>query len=178
MTPRARSASTLTALVVLLLGSGALGWKSLTSPFPEREALPTCVESSVRPGDIVFTDQVTVSIFNGSRTNGLASRTMADLVERGFHRGDRGNAPKRIKRGVQIWTANPTNPGVQLVAKQFRNPSIITKVDGEVPLGVGVVLVVGDNVTLRSVAKSPDQVVAEANSTLCTPPGHDTLLND
>ena len=178
MTPRARSASTLTALTVLLLGSGAVGWKALTAPFPEPEALPTCVETQVRVGDVVFLDQVTVSVYNGSRTNGLASRTMADLVERGFHRGDRGNAPKRIKRGVQIWTTDKTNAGAQLVAAQFRNPRIVTKVAGEEPLGPGVVVLVGDNVAMRTVTKAPDQVIAESSSTLCTPPGHDTLLND
>jgi hypothetical protein len=174
MTPRIRSAATLASLSVMVIGGGAVGWRALTAPLPEKEELPTCVATTARVGDVIFADQVTVSVYNGSRQNGLASRTLGDLVERGFHRGEGGNAPKKIRKGVQIWAADAKNPAVALVAGHFRDPKIVA---GEA-LGPGVVVVVGDDSSLRPVRKSPESMAAQANGAICTPPGHDTLLDD
>lgn len=171
MTPRSRSALTLATLTVLLVAGAGLGWNALTAPLPEKEKLPVCIETSVAAGEVVFPDQVTVSVYNGSRTNGLAHRTMASLTERGFHRGADGNSPKKVKKGVRIWADNPKDPGVSLVASQFKNAKVVP---GD-KLGHGVVVVVGDNATLRSATKSPVSVTAESDGRICTPPTHPSL---
>lgn len=174
MSPRTRSALTLTTLTALVLGGGAFGWQALTAPLPEQEELPTCVTTTARVGDVILPDQVTISVYNGSRRNGLASRTLNDLVERGFHRGDTGNSPKQIRKGIQIWADDPTNPAVALVAAQFKKPKIVA---GE-RLGHGVVIIVGDETSLRSTAKAPQSLAAVTDGPICTPPGHDTLIDD
>ncbi|MFC6153850.1 LytR C-terminal domain-containing protein [Nocardioides yefusunii] len=178
MTPRSRSALTLTALAGLVLGGGAIGWTALTAPLPEQEEIPVCVKTKVEANEEIFADQVTVSVYNGSSKAGLASRTLADLVERGFVRGEGGNAPKKIKRGVQIWAANPANPGVQLVAGQFRNAKIVEgPKKGTEDLGPGVIVVIGNEASLRTANKAPDSFVATSPGTICTPPGHASLVD-
>lgn len=174
MNPRARSAATLSTLAVLTLGGGFIGVKALTAPFPEQEVLPTCVSHMARVGDTVLPDQVTVSVYNGSRTNGLASRTLAELTDRGFHRGKEGNAPKKVGKGVQIWADDAKNPAVALVASQFKKATVVS---GEA-LGPGVVVVVGNAAKLVKVTKAPTEITAASDGVICTPPGHDSLLTD
>ncbi|WP_181312052.1 LytR C-terminal domain-containing protein [Nocardioides campestrisoli] len=168
MTARIRSALTLTALVVLLLGSVMWGWSSLTRPLPQSVEVPVCTDTSVSKGTLVSPDMVAVSVYNASKRNGLASKTLSLLVTRGFVPADTGNAPEGTSvKGVQIWAKNKNNPAVQLVGSHFRNARVVEGPD----LGPGVVVVVGDGFTsLRGAKKSPETVGVESNATICMAP--------
>lgn len=165
-----KSALTLGVLCLLMLVAGAWGWQALTQPLPDNEPPPLCTDTSVAAGTDVFRDQVAVSVFNGSSRSGLAGATLELLEERGFVGADTGNAPQPVK-GVQIWAADPQNPAVRLVKRQFRKARVVpgTEVDGEA-LGRGVVVVLGESFTsLRD--KEVESVTAEVEATFCSPPG-------
>lgn len=169
MQARARSRVTLAVLVALLVVAAVVGWQAMTAPFPTAEDLPPCVETQISEGQEVFPDQVTVSVFNASSRNGLASRTMNALIGRGFVSAGTGNAPPDTKfRGVQIWADNAKNPAVALLTSQFRNVKVVTGP----ALGPGVVVVAGDgDVGLRRPKRSPASHTAMAAATICSPLG-------
>ena len=120
MEQAARSGLTLVGLAVLVVLGGLWGWSALTQPFPGKTTPPKCVATIVQPGEKVFPAQVTVSVFNASGRDGLASRTMAEFVDAGFGEGDTGNAPAdaRVVRAA-IWAPTPTSPDVRLVASRL-----------------------------------------------------------
>ena len=171
MDPRLRSAATLTVLALLTCAAAVIGWKAATAPLPQAVESPDCIDTRLGVGDEVFPDQVAVSVFNGSRQNGLASRTLDELVDRGFHGVRTGNAPERVK-GIQIWATNAKNPAVELVASQFRQVKIV---QGEA-LGPGVVIVVGDDAKkMKKPASAKASVKATSVATICPPPGVDEI---
>jgi len=159
-----RSGLTLLGLCALLLVAAVWGWQAATQPFPGSEEGPLCTETTVRTGDQVFRDQVAVSVYNGSARNGLASATMEQLEERGFVGADSDNAPAKID-GVQIWSDEPRNPAVRLVARQFKGAEVVS---GE-KLGRGIVVVVGESFKALN-KKDVESVKAVESSTFCSPP--------
>lgn len=164
MTASLKSAATLLVLVLLLMIAAVWGWSAATKPFPSSDPPPLCVETRVNTGTQVFRDQVAVSVYNGSNRNGLAGATMEQLEERGFVGADSGNAPNQIN-GVQIWSDEPRNAAVRLVARQFKSAKIVS---GE-ELGRGIVVVVGESFKeLRK--KDVESVTAVETSTFCSPP--------
>ena len=164
MAPSVRSALTLLVLCGLLLVAAVWGWQAATRPFPGSEPAPLCTETTVRTGDQVFRDQVAVSVYNGSDRSGLASATLEQLEERGFVAADSDNAPAKID-GVEIWSDEPRNAAVRLVARQFKGARIVS---GQ-QLGRGIIVVVGENFTsLRK--KEVESVTAQEAATFCSPP--------
>lgn len=165
MHPAARSALTLAGLCLLLLVAATWGWSALTAPLPSDEAAPLCVDTPVPAGTKVFRDQVVVSVFNGSRRSGLAGSTMEQLEGRGFVGADTGNAPSQVAGAAQIWAADPANPAVKLVKRQFQGAKVVP---GDA-LGLGVVVVVGEGFT--GLGKDVESVKARADASFCSPPG-------
>lgn len=164
MSDSLRSLATLLVLCAILLVATVWGWQAATKPVPSSEPPPLCMSTTVQAGDKVFTDQVVVSVYNGSNRNGLAGATMEQLEERGFVAGDSANAPKQIK-GVEIWSDEPRSAAVRLVAKQFKKAKVVS---GE-ELGRGVNVVVGSRFkTLRK--KEITSVTAPEDFTFCSPP--------
>ncbi|EON25678.1 hypothetical protein CF8_0122 [Nocardioides sp. CF8] len=163
MTASLKSALTLLALGALLVIAAVWGWHAVTKPFPSTEPPPLCTDVTVNTGTEVFRDQVAVSVFNGSNRNGLAGATMAQLEERGFVGADSDNAPTKVA-GVQIWTDQPRNAAVRLVARQFKAAKIVSGDE----LGRGIVVVVGESFkALRK--KEVESVTAVETSTFCSP---------
>lgn len=161
-----RTALTLATLGVVLVVAAAWGLSALTAPFPGKVELPTCVDTEVEKGERVFPEQVVVSVFNAGTREGLAGLTMKQLTDTGFVEGDRGNAPDKADvRRIEVWSSEPRNPAVQLVARQFGPPAAVVR--GKA-LGAGVVVVVGDR--FRTLVKGPRKVVAVRDSTICGPP--------
>jgi hypothetical protein len=159
-----RSALTLLVLCALLVVAAVWGWQAATQPFPGSAPLPLCVETTVRTGDQVFRDQVAVSVYNGSTRNGLAGATMEQLEDRGFVAADSDNAPAKVE-GVEIWSDEPRNAAVRLVARQFKGARIVSGKQ----LGRGVIVVVGESFkSLRK--KDVESVTASEPSTFCSPP--------
>ena len=160
-----RSALTLAVLAVLVLIAAVWGWAALTKPFPRDEPVAICEDETVTPGSEVRRDQVVDSVFNGSGRSGLAGATSAQLAERGFVEGDIGDSPLPATT-TQIWSADPTNPAVLLVKRQFKQAEVV---QGDA-LGPGIVVVVGENFqALRK--KQVESVVAKADATYCRATG-------
>ncbi|CUR62077.1 conserved exported hypothetical protein [metagenome] len=160
-----RSALTLAVLALLVVVASLWGWAAFTEPFPEDEPVPVCENATISAGSEVRRDQVVVSVFNGSGRSGLAGSTSAQLAERGFVAGDVADSPQPAAT-TQIWSSDPTNPAVQLVQQQFKGAEVVP---GN-PIGVGVVVVVGEKFTaLRK--KQVESVVAEADATICKATG-------
>jgi hypothetical protein len=163
MSAGARSAVTLVVLCLLLVVAAVWGWNAVTEPFPERADPPPCVDVTVVKGDRVTTEDVLVSVFNGSNRQGLAGATSAELQTRGFFPGDTGNADlvKGKGNGVQIWTADRRSPAVDLVNRQFAGATVVEQAD--LP-GDGVVVVMGDAFTrLRQPQVSSVKVKRESS---------------
>jgi hypothetical protein len=160
-----RSALTLAVLALLVVVASLWGWAAFTEPFPEDEPVPICENATITAGSEVRRDQVVVSVFNGSGRSGLAGSTSAQLAERGFVAGDVADSPQPAAT-TQIWSSDPTNPAVKLVQKQFKGAEVVP---GN-PIGVGVVVVVGEKFTaLRK--KQVESVVAESDATICKATG-------
>jgi hypothetical protein len=167
--PRLRSALTLVVLCLMMLLGLVWGWSALTQPLPSlittEEPTGPCSDRVVAEGEKVDRDEVTVSVYNAGRTAGQASTTMQALVQRGFGAGETGNAPSGTHVGaVQIWANDPDNPAVRLVASQFGKSAKVVKRD---PLGVGVTVVVGDDV--GPMAKGHPYARASTETTVCSP---------
>jgi hypothetical protein len=160
-----KSALTLAVLAVLVLVAAVWGWAALTEPLPQEEPVAICEDETVTAGSEVRRDQVVVSVFNGSGRSGLAGATSAQLAERGFVEGDIGDSPLPATT-TQIWSADPTNPAVLLVKRQFKRAEVV---QGDA-LGPGIVVVVGENFqALRK--KQVESVVAKADATYCRATG-------
>ena len=167
--PRLRSAITLGVLCLMMLLALVWGWTALTQPMPglisNSEPTGPCSDRVVASGEKVQRDEVTVSVYNAGRTAGQASTTMEELVKRGFGAGETGNAPSGTHVGVvQIWTDDPGNPAVRLLASQFGRNVKVVRHD---PLGVGVTLVVGDDV--GPLVKGHPYATADTETTVCSP---------
>ena len=160
-----KSLLTLAVLGVLVVVAAVWGWAAFTEPLPENEPVAICEDATVSAGSEVRRDQVVVSVFNGSKRSGLAGATSAQLEERGFVAGEVGDSPIPAAT-TQIWAADPTNPAVQLVQKQFKGAQVVP---GDA-LGPGIVVVVGEKFqALRK--KQVESVIAEADATWCRATG-------
>jgi hypothetical protein len=166
MTKGVRSAITITVLGLLVAGAAIWGWSAATEPLPDKADPPLCEGRHIDSGTKVFPQDVTVSVFNAGTREGLAGRTMQLLTDRGFAAGSDGNVTtKRPVHNVQIWTSDPHNVAVRLVASRFPANLRIVRRD---PPGVGVVVVVGDDFT-RPV-KGKRSMVARDDTEICSPP--------
>ena len=160
----ARTLATLVVVALIVVVAGGWGWGLLTKPFPKKADAPICSATEVDAGDHVFPAQVTVSVLNASRREGLAGRTMTALKDGGFAAGHSGNAATGTKVGTaQIWTDNPDSPAVQLVAAWIPSAKVVRKTVAE----PGVVVVVGDR--FDAVGTGPKSVTAQAKATICSP---------
>jgi hypothetical protein len=166
MEQAARSGLTLAGLAVLLILGGLWGWSAMTQPFPGKATPPKCVATIVQPGEKVFPGQVTVSVFNASGRNGLASATMAEFSDAGFGEGGTGNAPKRAKvERAAIWAPTASSPDVRLVASRLGPATPVVRREGP---GVGVSVLVGDAYT--KLVKGPRSVPVTKEAEICSPP--------
>src|SRR3546814_20280154 len=112
METRKTAASTSGVLSVVTLLMLVLGFVWATEPFPDdglgggEAAL--CDSRAIAKGAKVRPTDVTVSVYNASRRNGLASGTTADQMERRVRKGRRGNMP--ASQASRVWVrASPTS---------------------------------------------------------------------
>jgi hypothetical protein len=170
MDRRSTSALTLAILGGLSLMMLVVGFSWATEPFPD-DALggaeaPLCETQTIAKGSKVRPEDVTVSVFNASRRNGLASQTMADLMERGFGKGTSGNVEDADVKKVQVWAGSASNPAARLVASQFGRGIEIDTSHPEV--GVGIVVVVGPD--YRRLSSTGAKAATATNDTeICSP---------
>jgi hypothetical protein len=162
------TAVTLVVLLGILAVGGLVGIRTLLAPLPSNKssavATPDC--TVVRKGTVVRSRQVTVSVFNGGTRSGLADETMGRLRNRGFVKGDVGNAPAgTVVKRVQVWTTQAHDAAARLVARQFGRTTRVRVVHTD--LGPGVDVVVGDAFT--KLAKAKTSIVATRASSVCRP---------
>ncbi|WP_235737007.1 LytR C-terminal domain-containing protein [Nocardioides alcanivorans] len=153
-------AITLSVLAVLCLFGIIFGVKALTAPFPEQSLVadeePVCQDRDISAGESVGPQEVTVSVYNAGGRAGMASKTMTELIERGFSAGNSGNIDAKQVKFVQIWAETKDNPAARLVARQFGTKVKIVATD-DLP-GIGVVVVVGPNLKgMQKDAPSPSR---------------------
>lgn len=164
MSRGARTAITLSVLCVVLAIAALWGWSAAMKPLPAKVDTPICVEKTVGTGEKVFPQDVTVSVYNASDRDGLAGRTMQLLTDAGFAEGKSGNVSAQVGV-VQIWTLQPDNPAVVLLASYLGDD---VEVERRQPPGPGVVVVVGDD--FKELAKGKKAVVVESDAEICSPP--------
>lgn len=138
------------------------GWRLLTDP-PGGDAY-ACRAQTVRAGEPLPSSLVTVDVFNGGDTEGVAGRVSAALQARGFRPGSIANSPSAITpTAVTILTTDASDPRVQLVSRQF------TKVEYREPdiaLGSGVTVLVGDDFTSLKPGETRS-ITATSDVTVC-----------
>ena len=140
-----RTTVTLLGLGLLLAVAGVWGWNATMKPLPAKvDSARLRADTPIAAGEKVYPQQVTVSVYNAGRREGLAGRTMQLLKDAGFTQGSAGNAPAAKVGTVAIWTTEPEDPDVLLVASYFGKDVEIERRDGP---GVGVNVVVGDKFT-------------------------------
>jgi hypothetical protein len=151
--------------LVLVLGVG-WGVAQVTEPFPGKVDPPVCVDTSFSEGDRVYPQDVTVSVLNASKREGLAGRTMSELVAAGFAEGQTGNAPDGTRvRTAEVWVTDADNPGARLVRSRLGRPEVVEMAD---PGAAGVVVVVGDD--FEETVEGRPSIKAEADDVVCGPP--------
>ncbi len=167
LAPRMRSAVTLLVLLGLLLVGVAYGFSAVTEPFDERQEPPICSAAAVKKGEKVYPDQVTVSVLNAGTRTGLAGRTMSQLADEEFGRGELGDAPEGADvRRAEIWTEDPSSPAVRLVRTYLgKKRTRIVRRDTVAP---GVNVVVGDK--FQKLRKGRQKVTVKQDGEICSPP--------
>ena len=124
----------LLGLLALLIWGASWGWKALTEPLPSPSPTPCVVEEA----ELVNVTHVSVRIFNGGFTSGLANREARRLTEVGFKVIRVDNTDERI-RGTVI-RANENQTGqIRLVKSYFLEPTVEydDRIDGTVDIYLG-----------------------------------------
>lgn len=151
----------LLGLVGLLIWGAFWGWRNLTAPLPTPEPTP-CVTVAA---ELINVTEVSVRVFNGGFTSGMASRVSTRLEEAGFNIIKVDNIDERVTEGVIVRASEDSQPGVRLVTSYFEEPTIEydDRVDGTID-----VLLASDEPTPG--AEPLFQVSSGEGGTVCVPP--------
>lgn len=124
----------LLGLLALLVWGATWGWKALTEPLPSPSPTP-CVTTAAA---VVTPVDVTLRVFNGGFTSGLANRVKTDLEKAGFVVIKVDNTEERVV-GTMIRANEREAAQIQLVSSYFVEPQVDydTRVDGTVDVLVG-----------------------------------------
>lgn len=164
--PSAKTALTLGLLALLLVLGVTWGFAQVSEPFPGKVDPPICAETSFPAGERIYPQDVTVSVLNASDREGLAGRTMSELVDDGFDEGQTRNAPD--KTGVtraEVWTTDAESPAVLLVRSRLGQAEVIEKPD---PGAAGIVVIVGDD--FEDIFEGRPSIVTDTDTVVCGPP--------
>jgi hypothetical protein len=164
---RLRAGATLGVLLLLVAVAVRVGLDRVSEPFPQVEEPPLCTPTDLQAGDRVQPEQVTVSVLNAGGPSGLASRTLSDLVDEGFGRGQLDNAPEdspRVRRS-QIWSPEGSTAAVRLVQSHLQGRTRVVERQGP---AAGITVVVGENFETVKDGRGAVRVTAEAETT-CVP---------
>jgi hypothetical protein len=166
LTQHVKTLLTLAVLAVLVMVGLTWGWSALTSPLPHTVKQRACLTTTLQPGDRVSAPKLIVSVFNASDRVGLAERTMSEFEDQGFGAGNVGNAPKgTVVQFAQVWSDNPQDPAVRLVASRLgRLAHVIKKTHS----GPGIIVVVGTR--FEKLVPGLSSVKVTEPTTICSPP--------
>jgi hypothetical protein len=165
LVPSLKSAVTIGVLALLLVIGVSWGFAQVTEPFPGKVDPPICVDTSFPAGERIYPQDVTVSVLNASKREGLAGRTMDELLSDGFAEGETTNAPDgtQVAR-VEIWTTDADNPAVLLVRSRLGQAEVLEKPD---PGAAGIVVVVGDE--FEETFEGRPSIKTETDIVVCGP---------
>lgn len=163
----------LLGLLGLLLWGASWGWKALTEPLPSPSPTP-CV---VGPAEVVTPADISVRVFNGGFTSGLANRVGNDLAKAGFTVLKVGNTEERIV-GAVIRTSQSQSLQATIVASYFVEPTLDydQRIDGTVDVFVGTDFL-GMAPTPSPQATPPDGQACRAPSPSSSPGATDAAGN-
>ena len=165
LTARLRTVITLAVLAVLLLAGVAWGWSQVSDPLPGKAEASICVPTSYAAGDELFVQDVTVSVLNASKREGLAGRTLELFEEAGFAGGETANAPTGTDVAVaEIWVTDPESPAAKLVRARVGPVTVRAEPDNPAP---GVTIVVGDG--FGELRQGPQSLVLKDDAVICSP---------
>ena len=165
LVPSMKSGLTLAVLALLLVVGVSWGFAQVTDPFPGKVDPPICVDTTYPADERIYPQDVTVSVLNASKRDGLAGRTMAELLEDGFHEGQTRNAPDKTPvTRAEIWTTDADNPAVLLVRSRFGQAEVLEKPD---PGAAGIVVVVGDD--FEETFEGRPSIVTDHDIVVCGP---------
>ena len=155
------------AAIGLFVGGGFVGWNLLTAE-ADTVAEPTCTERRVETGEPLTPNLVQVNVLNASGRSGLANRVSINLQRYGFLEGGIENSESEIPVDhVAIFTDDPEDPMVQLVAQQFQVAPQIVAPDVAID-STGVTVVVGPSYTDLN-PTPPTEIAATRALDVCVP---------
>ncbi len=151
----------------MFLGGGIVGWNLLTAK-ADPVAEPACTERRVETGEALTPNLVQVNVLNASGRAGLANRVSINLQRYGFLEGGIENSESKIPVDhVAIFTDDPEDPMVQLVAQQFQVAPQIVAPDVAID-SKGVTVVVGPSYTDLN-PTPPTEIAATRPVDVCVP---------
>jgi hypothetical protein len=168
---RARTATTMLVLLVILVAAAYFGWLGLTRGWlgdQDSAAADGAARSCTTPPPVtVRSRNVRVSVYNAGAPSGQATEVMEALADQGFVRGELTDAPEPVAvQGIVLWPGDTQAGAVQLVQRQFADARVVER---RRTLGPGVNVLVGDDFDrlARRAPRSLDIAVPRR----CTPAG-------
>jgi hypothetical protein len=162
-----RGPITLFLLLALLVGAAWYGAKTVLGQDDQTALAPVChtekATGSKRPK--ISSKQVNVNVYNAGKTRGLATRTAADLRDRGFVVVKVENAGVGVKVAKWEVRAKSKSPQARLVAEQVKGAAIKTVKSHDSSID----LYVGDQFKDLT-AKAPTTITITGSVTVCTTP--------
>jgi hypothetical protein len=101
-----RSAITLLALVVVVVGAALLSWRNVTDPTTSNGATgPTCAPRA--PSEAPTPSDIVLNVYNATARDGVAADVAEKMAERGFTIGDVANDPLsgNVESSAQVRTS-------------------------------------------------------------------------
>ncbi|GAB3813335.1 hypothetical protein GCM10028820_07900 [Tessaracoccus terricola] len=124
----------LLGLLAFLVWGAFWGWRNLTAPLPTPEPTPCVVVTQ----ELVTVEDISVRVYNGGFTSGLARRQASRLEEAGFKVIRVGNTDERVS-GTTIRGNEANAPAKRLVMSYFKDATFENddRVDGTVDVLLG-----------------------------------------
>ena len=127
--------------IVVFIGALILGPKLLLTQPDVGPPAPTCEKRTVQPGQMLNSNFLMVNVYNASGKSGVANRVRINLERNGFLGGVIGNNEGALKpKNVMILTADPADPKVVLLAKQFKGKVEYAQADFKTEDGLSVLI--------------------------------------
>ena len=165
------TALTMAVLCVIVLIGAVVGFNALFAPLPGSDSEPSAVESpacdqpSVKRGQRLRSNEVTVNVFNAGTRAGLAGATVDAFRARGFRGGEIGNAPTGSKvRRAQVWVAEGEEAAGRLVARQIGPRTPVVTPDEDLADGIDVLV---GNGFRGSLVNAPRSIVVKVAVSGC-----------
>ena len=148
----------LLVLLAILLWAGSWGWRQFSAPLPTPEPIPCATQ----PVTTVTPEDVSIKVFNGGFTRGLAGRVARTLQNAGFTILRVDNTEERVETTTVRGNIH-NQAALDLAASYF--PSVTIEHDERVDGTIDVLVGSG----FEDFSKTPLQEITSDTGTLCVP---------